>query len=259
MIIFILLLGLAVGSFVGAYSYREPRGLSVWCGRSVCPKCKARIAWYDNLPLISFLALKAKCRSCRKQISPRYFIIELAGLIGFVSVFLSFPYLTQSLVWVIKLPYFIQLVYVFFVMAALIAIFVIDWEHKLILDENVFFPFLATVVILAFFVPENLYEHLLAGFGSSLFLLVVHLITKGRGMGLGDVKLALFLGTVAGIWGSFVYMFWAFIVGALTGITLIFLGKKQMSSQIAFGPFMIIGFVIFLLTSSFFAHWFLFF
>ncbi len=254
MIILILLLGLAVGSFVGAYSYRAPRGLSVGRGRSICPGCKAQIAWYDNLPLFSYLILKARCRNCKKFISPRYFLLESAGLIAFVGIYLGFPLLTQSMVWLAGLPYLLGLMYVLFLAAALMAIFAIDWEHGLILDESVFWPYLITIDFLILFAPENFYAHLLAGLGCGLFLLAINLLTHGRGMGLGDVKLSLFLGTAAGIWSSFVYMFWAFIIGALVGIILIVLNKKQMTSQIAFGPFLILGFVVSMFTAPYFAR-----
>ena len=86
----IFLIGIILGSFANVCIYRLPKNKQVITGRSFCPKCKKKIKWYDNLPLISFLILKMKCRNCNKIISPRYLIVELISGIIFLLIFLSF-------------------------------------------------------------------------------------------------------------------------------------------------------------------------
>ena len=86
----IFLIGIILGSFANVCIYRLPKNKQVITGRSFCPKCKKKIKWYDNLPLISFLILKMKCRNCNKIISPRYLIVELITGITFLLIFLSF-------------------------------------------------------------------------------------------------------------------------------------------------------------------------
>ncbi len=83
----VLLLGLSVGSFLGAFTYRFPKGLNIASGRSFCPHCKAKIVWYDNIPLLSYLLLAGKCRNCGEKISLRYPVIEGAVAIGFLYFF----------------------------------------------------------------------------------------------------------------------------------------------------------------------------
>ncbi len=256
MLFFIILLALILGSFIGAYTYRVPRKISVAKGRSMCPFCKAQISWYDNIPVISYLLLKGRCRNCKKPISVRYPAIELASAVLFSVFYLQYPLIEKNIVWLSDVPYSLSLVFVLFLAFVLLVIFIIDWEQQIILDSSVFWPLLVSFVLLLLFSENHVYLHLFAGLGSALFLLLINLITRGRGMGLGDVKLALFLGTVAGIWGSLVYMFWAFITGAAVGIVLLLFKKKKMKSQIAFGPFLIIGFIIFMFTSSFLSRFF---
>ncbi len=257
MLFFIILIGLILGSFISAYTYRVPRNISVKKGRSRCPFCKTQIFWYDNIPVVSYILLKGRCRKCKKRISMRYPVIELASAVFFPIFYLQFPLIQKNIVWLIGVSYYLALAYVLFLAFILLTIFIIDWEHQIILDSNVFWPLLLSVFLLVLFGENKIYIHLLAGLGSALFLLFINLITRGRGMGLGDVKLALFLGMVAGIWGSVVYMFWAFIIGAMVGIFLMVIKKKKMKSQIAFGPFLIMGFLIYMLGSTYLSRFFL--
>lgn len=258
MLFLIILLGLVLGSFISAYTYRAPRGLSVSRGRSKCPSCKKQIAWYDNLPVVSYLLLNGRCRKCKNPISLRYPLIEFSCTLLLSLFYLQLPLILKNISWLNSLSYFVVLPFLLFVALILLVIFVIDWEHQLILDVTVFWPFFISLLLLLLFSGERLYGHLLAGFGSALFLLLINLATFGRGMGLGDVKLALFLGTLSGIWVSFVYMFWAFVIGALVGIILMAKGRKKMKSQIAFGPFLILGFLVAIFVSSLLRQFFIF-
>jgi leader peptidase (prepilin peptidase)/N-methyltransferase len=245
--------GLAIGSFISAYTYRTPKEKSVKVGRSFCPKCKEKIAWYDNIPLISYLFLKGKCRRCQKKISIRYPLVEFATAFLFVLVtyyffncgsgvlggYVASIYCSwRDIVGVIALPFLLVVV------SVLVSVFVVDFENNLIFDSNVFLLFAVTAVLLIFSPAETLYTRFLTGFSFASFLLLIHLLTKGKGMGLGDVKLAIPLGMILDWRGSFVWMFLSFVIGAVVGLVLIFLKKAKFGRQIPFGPFLVASFFL---------------
>ncbi len=222
--VFLFLLGLIIGSFLAALTYRIPKNKSIAKGRSKCPNCNNQIPWYDNIPLLSFLLLLGHCRNCQKQISLRYPLIELGTAIIFVILgFNIFNLIFASI---------------------FISIFVIDIEHQIIPDELVFTGIF--VLFINFIATNNqlLLVNLLSGFLSAGILLFLNLITNGKGMGLGDVKLAVLIGTFVGIKLMLVWLFFSFAAGAFIGIILI-LGKAgSMKQKIAFGPFLITGFLL---------------
>ncbi|HTK03763.1 MAG TPA: prepilin peptidase [Alphaproteobacteria bacterium] len=210
----LIILGLIFGSFFAALSYRYPRQIPISKGRSFCPKCKKQINWYDNIPLLSFLLLGGKCRDCKKKISIRYPIIELTTAIGFFIIGFN--------------------IFNLLIFSILVLIFVIDFEHQIIPDNLVFLGVLVAISNL-----QSPISNLLAGFTCATLLLLVNLFTKGRGMGLGDVKFAVLGGMLVGLKLSLIWLFLAFLTGAIVGSILI-LGKKAgLKSQIAFGPFLV--------------------
>ncbi len=230
MLYLIFFIGLLIGSFVSALTYRIPRNLDFVKGRSFCDSCKKNLYWYDNIPLFSFLFYRGKSRCCRKKISIRYPLIELASASGAVLLFVFFGF-----------PLFI-FHYSLFILT--LAIFVIDLEHQFIPDE------LSWLILLLFLlnpVPFTLYANLFAGFFFSLIFLFLHLVTLGRGMGLGDVKLAIGLGAWLGLVNGIYWLMASFIIGGIVASVLLLLGKAKMKTKIAFGPFMLIAFWIVLL------------
>lgn len=250
----LFIFGFLVGSFLGAYTYRLPRGERIKAGRSFCPHCKKKISWFDNIPLLSFIALRGKCRKCGKKISWRYPLIELSTAV----LFIVFALLLKScrtplqdsifkdeaicfwkdILTSVTLPYFLL------VISILIAIFVIDLEHQLLPDCLVYILFLVTFFFLIIFSSPTFYLKLLSAFGAALSLLVIHLVTRGRGMGLGDVKLALVGGILLGWPGVLVWLFLSFLIGAVVGVIMIFLGKASFGKQIPFGPFLVVSLII---------------
>jgi prepilin signal peptidase PulO-like enzyme (type II secretory pathway) len=220
--LFLIVLGLVIGSFLGALTYRLPRNVSINKGRSVCPNCNHQIAWFDNIPLISYILLFGRCRNCHEKISIRYPLIELATAIIFLVIG----------------PNIFDLI----LASILIIIFLIDLENQLIFDEFVFAGF-AVFILKVFYFNTPLFPNLLAGFLSALLLLVLNLITKGRGMGLGDVKLAILLGALAGLNLFLIWLFFSFLLGAIVGIILIIIKSGTLKQKIAFGPFLILGYV----------------
>lgn len=222
----IFVCGLCVGSFLNVLIYRLPRGLGFVKSRSFCPKCRKKIGWIDNVPVLSFLMLRGRCRYCKSHISWRYPLVELAtGGIFLLS------YLSR--LDILGYPLFCGLIVIFF----------IDLEHQIIPDE-ILLPLIGLFLIKIFFPLTTYYlllNTLFSAVGSALFLFVIHLITKGRGMGFGDVKLAFLMGLVLGYPKVIVAFYFAFLTGALVGVTLIVLRKAKFGQKIAFGPFLAAG------------------
>lgn len=248
--LFVFLLGLVFGSFVTALTYRIVHGRSIAKGRSFCPKCKKQIAAYDNIPLISYLLLKGKCRSCGKKISIRYPLIELSTGITFVIVWLFYfncgvgnAFVGSICWWKASLGIYALLMSLF-VSIMLVAIFVIDLEEKIIPDNLVFVSSTILILLLLFGAHEYLLEFLLSGLLAGVFILFLHLITKGKGMGLGDVKLAFMGGILIGWQLSILWLFLAFLTGACVGIILILLGRAKFGKHIPFGPFMVVTLLV---------------
>ena len=127
-----IILGLVFGSFIAAYSYRVVRGISVAKGTSFCDRCKAKLGWRENIPVISYIFLKGKCASCRKKISIRYPLIEITTSIGFLMI-----YLFRN-----ALPY--HYLFILAIFCILVLIFVTDMENKIIPDEFIFFGILSS-------------------------------------------------------------------------------------------------------------------
>lgn len=213
--------GLVVGSFVGVVSYRIPKGLGFIKGRSFCDSCKKELSWYDNIPILSYLRYKGRSRCCNKKISIRYLLIELASAIGIISLS--------------------PIYYLLYILC--LTIFVIDLENQIIPDELIW------LIVLLFLItsPYPLFPNIFAGFFFALIILLIHLVTKGRGMGLGDVKLTLGLGFWLGLTKGFIFLFLAFLIGGIVAFLLLILKKANLKTKIAFGPFLIIGFLITLL------------
>jgi len=242
----VLLLGLIVGSFLGAVTYRIPKGVGFVKGRSFCPKCKKNIFWFDNIPLFSYIFLFGKCRNCNKRISLRYSLIEVTTSVLFVLTYIAF-FGKSSLFYcgLVGSTYFSILSFVLLLIfiSSLVCVFVVDLESQIIPDELTFFSFVAALLFLVSVSNFNFYTNILSSFTSSLFLLILYFITCGKGMGLGDVKFALVGGLLFGFLGAINWFFVAFLTGAMVGIILILVKKAKLKAKIAFGPFLVFSMV----------------
>ncbi len=224
-----LVLGLLFGSFFSVVSYRLIKNLSWVNGRSMCPHCKKQINWYDNIPLLSFILLRGKCRNCKKKISFRYPAIEIVSAVGFCYLYTVFS------------ANLITLFYSLLVFSLLFIILIIDFEHMIIPDVLVFIGIFITFIFYLFFNTSLIFPGLFAGLTASTLLLAISLITGGRGMGLGDVKFAVWGGMLVGLRLNLIWLFLAFLTGGVTGIILIMARRAGLKDQIAFGPFLIIS------------------
>jgi len=247
----IFLFGLTVGSFLNCVIFRlDIRGKSALTGRSFCLYCKHKLAWFDLIPVISFLALRGKCRYCHKKISWQYPLVELFTALLFVLIFdLCFP--------ISGLFSFTSLIYLLVISCFLVIIFVYDLKKFLILDK-VIYPAILLVIV------YNLYDihHLVcnsfpAATGATLFFLAIFLISKGKWLGFGDVKLVFFLGLLLSFPNILVALFLSFIIGSVVGVGLITLGKKTMKSEVPFAPFLVVASFIAMFWGSSIIDWYL--
>lgn len=246
--------GIIIGSFLNVYIYRFHTGKSL-AGHSHCMSCGTPLKWYELFPLVSFLVLRARCRTCGCAIPSRYFIVELAtGLLFAAAISLSSDLVMIGLWWII--------------FSVLVVITVYDFYHFIIPDSlTATLTFLAAAVLgyqyYLFPLGLDLVVELLAALGGSAFFLFLWLISKGRWLGFGDVKLVFPLGLLVGsnlVFSFIVYSFW---IGAIVSLLIIGVGKLRrgkahlhlmssgltMKSAVPFAPFLIVSSLVTLLTN----------
>ena len=248
-LIFVIILGGLWGSFANVCIYRLPINKGVVSGRSFCPNCKKLITWKDNIPIISFLFLNGKCRNCKKKISFQYFLVELLGILNFTVIYLLFGItLTTILLIILSLAFLI--------------IFFIDLRHYII-PNSITYPMMILGFIKSFdpnlnSIFPNYMNSLIGGiFGYAMIWSIIYFykqIKKKDGMGLGDAKLF----AVIGFWFGWISI--PFIIFLSSIIALIYVlpdllkNSKKMSSQIPFGPFIIIGTIFYLVFQDYFVQ-----
>ena len=231
--IFVGLFGLCVGSFLNVVIYRVPLGESIVTPRSRCPQCQKPIVWYDNIPLLSCLFLKGKCRHCHRAIPFRYFLVELSTLFLSLATYAHF------------LNIYFYLLYFCLLVAPLVAVIFIDLSHRIIPD-SISLPGIVVGVLVHYLDTHPFYskEALLQSFlgilvgGGFLFLVAFayERIKKREGLGGGDVKLAAMLGAFFGWQAVLMILLIASISGSIIGLVVVFL-KKDWGYAIPFGPF----------------------
>ena len=237
-LVFAGLFGLMVGSFFNVVIYRMPRGESVVWPPSRCTKCGYRIKPFQNVPVVSWLLLRGKCRSCGVAISAEYPIIE--ALTGLVAVLVTWFLLTIESGHTLDF----RIGFTFFVLAS-IPIFVIDFRHFLIPDVLTY-PGILLGLSLSF-IPGGItpLQSLIGGGGAGLFLWLVgfsaSLLLKKEAMGLGDVKLIAMAGALFGIQAALVGLIFASVLGCLVGVPMLILRRLDRQHHIPFGPYICVG------------------
>lgn len=265
--IFTFVFGLLIGSFLNCVIYRlaaserraspvgRETGQSFLKGRSFCPHCKTTLRWFDLIPVLSFFWLKGKCRYCGAKISWQYPLVEIATALFFVQIFnLQLPDVGEVSIFRI-----VNLFYYLIIICFLVIIFIYDLKHYIIPDK-IIYPAIAIAGIFKFFLSNefSIFQFsIFSAFGAALFFLTVVLITRGKGMGIGDIKLAFLMGLVLGWPNIIVALFLAFTLGASVGVILILLKKKTMKSEVPFGPFLIIGLLLALFFGERIVNWYL--
>ena len=228
----IFIFGLCIGSFLNVCIYRLPASKSIVHPRSMCSNCGTLIAAYDNIPVLSYLWLKGRCRHCQIKISLRYPMVELLGGLFALGTFLKFGLTLEALIY-----------YLFF--AALLIVTFIDLDHRII-PNVITLPGIPICFAASFALPTITYREALLGIligGGSLFLVawIYSLITKKEGMGGGDIKLLAMMGAIVGWQGVLFTIFLASLVGTLAGLAAMLQSRKGMKLAVPFGPFLSIG------------------
>jgi leader peptidase (prepilin peptidase)/N-methyltransferase len=228
----ILIFGLCIGSFLNVCICRLPASKSIVHPRSMCSNCGTLIAAYDNIPVLSYIWLKGRCRHCRIKFSIRYPIVELLGGLFALGTYLKFGLTTEALVY-----------YLFF--AALLVVTFIDLDHRII-PNVITLPGIPIGFAASFALPTITYKEALLGIligGGSLFVVawIYSLITKKEGMGGGDIKLLAMMGAIVGWQGVLFTIFLASLVGTLAGLAVMLQSRKGMKLAVPFGPFLSIG------------------
>ncbi len=229
------ILGLLIGSFLNVVIYRVPAGLSLVSPGSACPACEHPVRAYDNVPVVSWLLLRGRCRDCAAPIAVRYPLVELATGLLFVVVawrFGSTPYAAAGLV----------------VAAAGVALFMIDLDHRRLPFSITGATAVGALIALGIDVIRHGADPVPVALLSAAIWLAVYggiwLVTSGRGMGLGDVALAPVLGLVLGWLGlgpALVGLGAGFAIGAVVGVALIAAGSASAKSRVPHGPFLLTG------------------
>jgi len=267
--LFLFVAGTALGSFLNVLILRyDPVHDTILRnanGRSRCPHCRKTLNWYELIPLLSFIIQRGKCRSCGVKLTIQYPLVEFLGGLVFILVFWRFYSIYDTSL----LPYLMMIIWSG-VLFSLLVMSVIDFRERLIPDGvNLFIVFSGLLVIISqYFYPESIFpnvgqwsllgnyalifpgsigfpwDHFVGGlFGLGLFW-GLYLISRGRGMGMGDVKLAGALGFFMGWPDASLALVSSFIIGALFSFVLIGLRLKTIKDFIPFGPFMALGVVL---------------
>ena len=247
-IILIFILGLIVGSFNNVCIYRIPRNESIIYPASHCPKCRSKIKPIDNIPLLSYILLKGRCRNCKSKISIQYPIVELLTGLTYLIIYLIYGLSVQTLIYII-------------LSSALIIIAFIDLNEQIIPDV-ISLPGIVIGLILSFIVPYISFINSALGVvvGGGIILIIGlagSVIFKKEAMGGGDVKLAAMIGAFLGWRYMVISLFLGFFIGALTGIILIIAKIKKREDAIPFGPFIVLGSFITLLWGEKILLWYL--
>jgi leader peptidase (prepilin peptidase) / N-methyltransferase len=227
--IFAFIFGAAIGSFLNVCIYRLPAEGSIVKPLSQCPHCKHPIRFYDNIPIISFFILKAKCRDCGCKISWRYPLVEFISALLSLLLFVKF-----GLTW--------KLLVFFIFTSVLIVITFIDIDHQIIPDVLTL-PGIPIFFLLAVFVLKVPWLEALIGLliGGGVLLaiaFVYELLTKREGMGGGDIKLLAMIGGFLG-WKSLIFiLLFSSLLGAIVGISAMIIKKQDTKYAVPFGPFL---------------------
>ena len=241
----VIILGALWGSFANVCIFRLPKEKGVVSGRSYCPKCKKKIVWYDNIPIISFFLLGGKCRKCKKSISIQYVIVEAINIVSFITIYYFFG---VSVITVLLMMLSISFLIIFF----------IDLEH-FIIPNVLTFPMMI-VGFLKSFDPNlpslfpNYINSLVGGlFGYGVIWSIIYFykqLRKKEGMGLGDAKLLAVVGFWFG-WISIPFVLFLSSVLALLWVAPDLIKKsKKLTSQIPFGPYIILASILFFVSKQ---------
>lgn len=253
--IVVFIIGASIGSFICAMSERIYNAESFFKARSVCRNCDKELSPIDLIPVFSFMFLRGKCRYCKVKIPPDLFIAEVTlGILFVLSYLVARPLLyTNTTMFVLYWLFLLFNISFFFFIAEY------DYKYYLILDTPVY---ILTAVYLAFFIvlailahvhmylfsyadyTQLLIQHVLSSVILFIFFAIIYALTRGKGIGGGDVKLALLIGMLLGAKPTVIFLYVAFFSGAIISIIILLLKAKNLKDSIPFGPFLAFGVII---------------
>jgi leader peptidase (prepilin peptidase)/N-methyltransferase len=258
--------GAVIGSFLNVCVHRMPLEESIVTPPSHCPHCNERIRWVDNIPLVSYLALRGKCRHCGAKISPRYFLVELLTAVLFLLMWLKLTEWDRPLVHGI---YFLKAPIYWMVIAGLIVATFIDFEHYIIPNEITFGGLIVGLLLSAIYPPLmdadtiklSLLRSLLGAVVGGLSLLTVavvgKLIFRKEAMGMGDVKLLAAIGAFFGWQSTLFTILVSSLLGGVVGVVLVLGRRKGWESRIPYGPYIAFGAVLWMFCGHEIVNWYL--
>lgn len=230
------LIGLCVGSFLNVVIYRVPNNLSIANPPSHCPHCKTPLRWKDNIPVLSFLFLRGKCRYCGASISTRYICVELLNAALWVLC-----------AWLFWQSNIVVAICMMFACSTLLAVAFVDFQHKWIPDRFQIALLVLGIVVTIFDASMPFWHHLVGlGVGLGVMLAVYglgYLIYKREAMGIGDIKLMAVCGLLLGWQGVLIALFLGVVIGAV-GCSLQRVKNPQSDSEYAFAPYLVIGTIL---------------
>ena len=238
-----ILLGAVIGSFLNVVIVRLPRNESLVMPPSRCPACGTELHWFDNIPVLSFLALRGRCRECGAPISWRYPIVET----GTAALFTLAAWRSTSLA---------DLVIAWLFLAALVAVTVIDLEHQIILDR-ITLPGIAVGFVTSFLGTRVSWLDSLLGILAGGGILFAVIVVSGGGMGGGDMKLGAMMGAFLGYKLALLALFLAVILGGAVSLALLSTGIRRRKDPIPFGPFLAVASAVAMLWGEACVAWYL--
>ena len=242
----IFMLGIIFGSFLTVCIHRIPQGKSVVAPRSACPACGNRIAWYDNVPIWSFLWLQGRCRVCQQAIPIRYPVIEMVNGLGYLLVYWRFGWAWSTIIYAGLFSVFLVVTW-------------IDWDHQIIPDVITLPGIIIGLGCAGVFLPTgwaNSVIGILVGGGVLLILAWVSPYVFGKeGMGGGDIKFLAMVGAFLGWKAVLLALMIASVVGACIGIALLWAKVMERGQYIPFGPYLAMGSLVAMLWGQEIWNW----
>jgi leader peptidase (prepilin peptidase)/N-methyltransferase len=240
---FVFVIGAIIGSFNNVVIYRLPRGKSVVTPGSQCQSCGKAIYPWDNIPLLSYLVLRGRCRFCSEHISLRYPAIELLTGLLFLFVYMKYNFSILFIIYSILINTFI-------------IVSMIDYDFKIIPNIITIPGIMLCLLINIFVFPYDFHSFLIGALSGVAIFYIIAIISNG-GMGGGDIKLIAMIGAFLGWKGVFFTIFSGAMFGSIVGILLILIGKKRRKDKVPFGPFLSFGATLYIFVGNSLINWYL--